>query len=178
VNLSRFSEAVLARLGIGYSTEEFADRVASGTITGHIGFPQSMHVVADALGVRIERIERTIEALWGERDYQRPHGRTVRGLSAGFRQCYVAIVDDRPWFEALFTGHLDPANLNLAPLDRIEIYGSTPVQMEISPGLDPQLASCAMVANSIPRLVAARPGWLSVADLAPATAPSVQSHGA
>jgi 4-hydroxy-tetrahydrodipicolinate reductase len=169
VNLSGFSEAIIARLGIGVRGEQFDGLVASGTITGHIGFPQSMRVVAGALGVSIERIERQIEPIIGERDYERPAGRTERGLTAGFRQHYTAISEGRPWFEAVFTGHLDPGDVGRAPLDRIEILGSTPVSMEISPGLNPQLASSAMVANSLVRLVAARPGWITVADLPPAS---------
>src|SRR5580658_4087048 len=50
VDLSGFSAAVLQRIGVGYSTERFAEGVANGTITGHIGFPQSMRIVAGALG--------------------------------------------------------------------------------------------------------------------------------
>ena len=169
VNLSGFSEAILSRLGIGYELEEFEQLVKSGGVTGHIGFPQSMNVVAGGLGVRIERIDRVIEPLVGERLYERPHGSTDPGLTAGFRQHYTAVVDDEPWFNALFTGHLDPADIGLAPRDSITVGGSTPVHMEIVPGLNPQLASVALVANSLRRLVAARPGWVSVADLPPAT---------
>src|SRR5579862_4614586 len=46
VNLSGFSEAILKRLGIGHPPEEFGAMVQAGDITGHIGFPQSMRVVA------------------------------------------------------------------------------------------------------------------------------------
>jgi 4-hydroxy-tetrahydrodipicolinate reductase len=169
VNLSGFSEAILARLGVGYGLEEFEQRAERGEITGHIGFPQSMRVVAGALGVAIERIDRVIEPVLGERDYERQKGRTTAGTTAGFRQHYVAVVDGAAWFDATFTGHLEPSHLGLAPLDSITIEGSTPVHMEMSPGLNPQQASTALVANSLRRLVAARPGWLSVADLPPAT---------
>ena len=169
VNLSGFSETILARLGIGYELEEFADRVRSGSITGHIGFPQSMRVVADSLGISVERIDRVIEPIVGDRAYERPYGDTRAGLTAGFHQHYTCVVNGEPWFTALFTGHLDPTALGLAPLDSITIAGGTPVHMEIRPGLNPQIASVALVANSLRRLVAAPPGWVSVADLPAAT---------
>ncbi|MCU1491158.1 MAG: hypothetical protein JWM85_2563 [Acidimicrobiaceae bacterium] len=168
VNLSGFSEAILHRLGIGFDLDEFDQRVNTGAITGHIGFPQSMRTVARGLGVAIERIDRQIEPVVGKRSYERPNGTTAPGLTAGFRQHYTAIVGDNPWFTALFTGHLDPSDLSLAPLDSLTVHGSTPVHMEIRPGLNPQLASVALVANSLHRLVAAPPGWVSVADLPPA----------
>lgn len=173
VNLSGFSETILARLGIGYREDEFAELVDSGKITGHIGFPQSMRVVAAGLGAHIDRIERVIRPIMGQREYQRDHGSTASGLTAGFYQQYTAIVDGKTWFNALFTGHLDPADLGLAPRDSITVSGSTPVHMEIVPGLNPQLASAALVANSILRLVAAPPGWVTVAGLPPATPASI-----
>ena len=175
VNLSGFSETILARLGIGYGLDEFALRVRNGSITGHIGFPQSMRVVADSLGKSIETIDREIEPVIGDRLYERPHGKTNSGLTAGFHQHYTCIVDGKPWFTALFTGHLDPTDLGLEPLDSITISGSTPVHMEIRPGLNPQTASVALVANSLRRLVAAPAGWVSVADLPAATPASNQS---
>ena len=61
VDLGRFSPAVQRRIGIGHTPESFAAGRESGEITGHIGFPQSMRVVAHALGRDLERIDSTIE---------------------------------------------------------------------------------------------------------------------
>jgi hypothetical protein len=46
VDLSGFGATVLRRIGVGHSPEAFVAGVASGDITGHIGFPQSMRLVA------------------------------------------------------------------------------------------------------------------------------------
>lgn len=168
VNLSGFSETILTRLGVGFDPPDFERLAATGQITGHIGFPQSIRVVAGALGVSIERIERHIEPVFAEHDYRRATGTTRHGQSAGFRQRYTASVGGAPWFEARFVGHLEPVDIGLQPLDRITIEGSTPVRLEIAPGLNPQQSSSAVIANSLVRLVAAPPGWLTVANLPPA----------
>src|SRR5204863_1666379 len=57
VDLSGFGAAVLRRIGVGHSHESFEEGRRSGTVTGHVGFPQSMRVVAARLGVEIERID-------------------------------------------------------------------------------------------------------------------------
>ncbi|MFN8457751.1 MAG: hypothetical protein U0401_24370 [Anaerolineae bacterium] len=41
VDVSRFSVTIQKRLGIGFSQAEFEAGVKAGSITGHIGFPQS-----------------------------------------------------------------------------------------------------------------------------------------
>lgn len=168
VDLSRFSATILRRLGIGYDPDDFASGVQRGTIHGHIGFPQSMRVVAEALGVGLERIERHIEPIFGQRDYVTP-GMSIRaGATAGFGQHYVGFVNGQPWYEAVFTGHVDPGDAGISPRDEIDVRGSVPVHVVVEPGFDPQTGSSGMIANSLRRVVAAAPGWLTVADLRPA----------
>jgi hypothetical protein len=169
VDLSGFSTAILRRLGIGFGPADFAAGVAAGTITGHIGFPQSMRIVARALRLELERVERHIEAIEAEAEH-RLAGFIVRpGESAGFRQRYVGVVGGRPWFEALFLGHVDPEGAGLQTRDEISITGDgPPLRLAVEPGINPQAGAPSVIANSLERLVAAEPGWRTVADLPPA----------
>lgn len=168
VDLGGFGEAVLRRIGVGYTEEEFEAGCRSGSITGHIGFPQSMQVVANGLGVEIERIDRSIEPILAE-ERLAPKALVVEpGRTGGFRQRYVAIADGGPWFEALFTGHVAPASAGLEPADAIHVDADPPVSVRTAPGMNPQSGSASIVANSVRRLVAARPGWVTVGELPPA----------
>jgi hypothetical protein len=169
VDLSGFGETVLRRIGVGYTEDEFAAGTQSGAITGHIGFPQSMRVVAGALGVTIDRIDRTIAPLFAEREQRGRHLSVAAGQTAGFEQHYVAVVDGAPWFEALFTGHLDPPSIGKPPRDEIWIEGDPPLHYTVVPGFNAQSGSAALIANSVRRVAAAPPGWLTVADLPPAS---------
>lgn len=171
VDLSGFGETVLRRIGVGHSPEEFAAGSASGAITGHIGFPQSMHVVANALGVTLERVDREISPLFAEREQRGRHIVVPAGSTAGFEQHYVGVVAGAPWFEAVFTGHLDPASIGKPPRDEIWIEGDPPLHYAVVPGFNAQSGSSSLIANSVRRLAAAAPGWLTIADLPPA-APS------
>ena len=171
VDISGFGAPVLRRIGIGHTPEEFAAAVASGGILGHAGFPQSMSIVASALGLTIERIERRLSPLSLDVDVTTAGGVPVgAGLSTGVDQSYVAVVDGEPWFVADFVGHLAPSAAGLSLGDDIDLsVGGELVQsVRLRPGIGAQSGSRAMVANSVHRVLDAPPGWLTVADLRPA----------
>jgi hypothetical protein len=168
VDLSGFGATVLRRIGVGHTLEEFEAGKRAGTVTGHIGFPQSMRVVAERLGVEIERIDAEIEPIVAERALAASSLTVPVGRTAGFRQHYVAAAAGRPWFEALFTGHVAPAEIGLEPKDAIHVEGPAPLHFAAIPGMNPQSGSAAVVANSIRRVVEARPGWVTVGELPPA----------
>ena len=169
VDLSGFSPTILRRLGVGYSAREFAAGLAAGSITGHIGFPQSMRIVASRMGVPMEEIGREIRPIAAEAPIDLGGLQIRPGQSAGFHQRYVASVEGRPWFEAVFLGHVDPAASGFPTRDEILIEGAAaPLRLTIQPGINPQVGSSSAIAHSIRRLVEAPPGWLTVAELPPA----------
>lgn len=169
VDLSGFGEVVLRRIGVGHDRESFERGRHSGAVTGHIGFPQSMRVVAAQLGVRIDHIETKLEPIFAETELLAGGVPVKIGQTAGFRQRYTAMSDGQAWFVAVFTGHVNPAALGEEPRDTIRVDSpSGVVQLQASPGLNPQTASASIIANSIRRIIAAAPGWRTVGELCPA----------
>ncbi len=168
VNLSRFSATVLGRLGIGFTPDEFAAGRDAGRIFGHLGFPQSMRIVATSLGLVVRHVEGTVEPLFAERPLAAEHLEVEAGRSAGFVQRYVGFVDDHDWFHAQMTGHLDPSTVGLSLEDTIAIEGSVPLSLCANPGFRAQETSAAVLANSIARVFRAPAGWLTVTELPPA----------
>ena len=166
VNISRFSETIQRRLGIGHSEQEFQIRVAAGSITGHIGFPQSFHLAAKCLGRNIERIEKSIEPLLADRPYSNKYLTVEPGMTGGFIQRTAAIVDGEPWMRAEFIAHVEPESVGLMTEDSISIEGYNSLNLKLTPGCQPQLGTAGIIANAIPRLIEAPPGFITVADLA------------
>ncbi len=62
-DLSPYGPTVLASQGVGLTEPVFRHRVASGQVSGHHGFAQSIHMIAHALGWNIERIEQSREPI-------------------------------------------------------------------------------------------------------------------
>lgn len=169
VDISRFGPVVRGRLGLDFPSDAFDRGVQGGSILGHAGFPQSIRIVADALGVSLSGIDRVIEPVFAETTltlggYSIKSGRTV-----GVRQVYTGNVDDQPWYRATFMGHVAPGSAGLTTRDEIRIESEAGVvNCLLEPGIPAQSGSASVIANSIDRVIAAAPGWTTVAYLPPA----------
>ncbi|MDQ3553389.1 MAG: hypothetical protein M3395_03135 [Chloroflexota bacterium] len=165
VDLSGFSATVQRRLGVGYSSDDFAAGVRERSVFGHIGFPHTIRTFARRLGVSLDHIEETVEPILAERAITSTAVEIAAGQSAGLLQRTIGYVDSRPWFEAGFVGHVEPASAGLTPQDSYEIDGMPDIRAAVTPGFDPQSTTAAALANLLPLLVAAPPGLISVTDL-------------
>ena len=178
VNISGFGATVLRRIGVGATEQEFKEKVVRGEILGHAGFPQSMNVVADALGLEIERIDKELLPVLTDREIDLTDRFVIKpGFSAGVNQTYTAIVKGKPWFSSHFFGHVDLNGIEKVAKDEIEISIDQKVHQTISlnPGIGAQMGSQNMVINSIERIIQAQPGWVTVAEIAPALARGSES---
>jgi 4-hydroxy-tetrahydrodipicolinate reductase len=171
VDISGFGAVVLRRIGVGLSPDAFDQGVSGEAVFGHAGFPQSIKVVADAMALPLERVDRILRPVISDREISVSGHTTIHsGESAGVDQRYTGIVDGRPWFTAEFFGHVRLEDLGLERSDDIELLLGESVyqRTSIRPGVDAQVGSANMIANSIERVRDATPGWLTVADLPPA----------
>ena len=100
-----------------------------------------------------------------ESAYANEHLTVERGQTAGFIQRVDGIVEERSWIAAEFIAHVAPDQVGFAAQDTLAFEGYNALNLMISPGCNPQRGSVAMLANCLPRLVEARPGFLTVADL-------------
>ena len=159
VNISGFGATVLRRIGLGKDPDSFKEAVAKEEILGHAGFPQSMQVVASAMSLHIEKIERELLPLIAECDIDLPNRFVVKkGESAGVNQTYTAHVDGKPWFVSHFYGHVDLPGIQKEAMDEIELSldGKVFQTIQLKPGIGSQIGSQNMVANSIKRILSAR----------------------
>jgi 2,4-diaminopentanoate dehydrogenase len=171
VDIARFGTAVLRRIGIGLSAEAFADGVAKGEILGHAGFPQSMWVVAAAMGRTVDRISTELLPVISPKGLDLAgRFRIEPGESVGVDQTYIGFMNGQRWFVCHFFGHVDLSGIGASASDSIELrHGDTLLHsIRISPGIASQSGSQYMLANSVQRIVDARPGWRTVAELMPA----------
>ena len=165
VDLSAFSSGVMRRLGIGYTEDTFADQVRNRAVYGHIGFGHTIHSFATRFGLEIERIEDSIEPILTEHSITSLAVEVAEGESAGLRQRTIGFVEGEPWFNAEFLGHVELDGLGLVPRDTYEISGAPNIRGVIEPGFNPQRTVTAALMNTLPHIVAARPGLISVTDL-------------
>jgi 4-hydroxy-tetrahydrodipicolinate reductase len=138
------------KIGVGMTVEDFTRGVAAGTM-GHVGLPQSVAMVAAAMGWTLDGIEESIEPEVGE-------DRAVRGL----HQICRGMRDS----EALITLDLTMAVGVMRPRDAIRIDGVPPFAAVVDGGIHGDVATWSIAVNVIPRVLAAPPGLLTPLNLA------------
>lgn len=171
VDVAGFGENIHRRLGIGYTAEEFDEGHERGTIAGHVGFPESIQLVAERLGLSLDGpVEETFEPFVAATPATTTYGGLAAGLTEGFVQRATGRVGEKSLIELELVLHLRPEEAGMATADSFTIQGVHPVTVTLEPGMDAIPATSAQLVNSIPGVLAARAGLLTVKDLPSAAA--------
>ncbi len=164
-DLSPFGPTVMKSQGVGTTPEEFAHGLADGSIVGHIGFPESIHLIGRALGWEIERVEETCEPIISTVERSTPHVRVAPGRVAGCRQVGRGYVEGELRIELVHPQQIHPHLEGQSTGDYITIHGVPSIHMENRPELPGGLGTIASTGNYIPLIGGAPPGLRTVLDL-------------
>jgi 4-hydroxy-tetrahydrodipicolinate reductase len=168
VDVSVFGPRVRRSLGIDLTPEEFRAGIADGSVVGHAGFPESLRILAEAMGRRLDRTTIVSESLVSDAPLRLADGAVVEpGRTVGADQRATGWYAGEPWLEIAMTLHVDPASAGLVPTDEVEITGRHPLRVRVEPGCRALLSTAAMLVNGIPQALAApagvhRPGDLGI----------------
>ena len=160
VDAASRSLALQRRVGAGLSLAQFRRAVSEGAVR-HVGLPQSAHLIAGALGWKLARVDETLEPAIAPRDLDTEYLRIAAGAAAGIRQSVRAYRDG----ELAVSLDLQVYVGAEAPRDHLLIDGDPPIDATIAGGINGELATAALLVNSLPRLLAARPGLLTAVEL-------------
>jgi 4-hydroxy-tetrahydrodipicolinate reductase len=148
------------KIGAGLTREQFKLRVADGTVR-HVGFEQSICMIADALGWRLDRVTEEIKPKLADV--------TVASELFAVDPGYVSgVVQDAIGYrkgQAVVRLHLEAYLGAPETSDSILIEGSPRLSVTIPGGIHGDTGTAAVVVNSIPRLLAAAPGLRTMRDL-------------
>ncbi len=153
------------KIGAGLSLEEFGELARSQKIR-HVGLLESLYMVADAVGWKLDQVSETLDPVVAERVRKSPHITVRPGQAAGVHQRAVGRMGGREVIVLDLEMYLEAED----PGDSMRIDGIPGLSMKIPGGIHGDVATAAMVVNAIPRVLAARPGRLTMKDLPPAHA--------
>ena len=164
-DLSPYGPTVLRSQGVGLGPEAFRAGLRAGRVVGHLGFPQSLHMIAHALGWEIERIEESREPIVSTVRRETPFSVVEPGQAAGCLHTAVAYRAGKPAITLVHPQQVHPGLEGVETGDAIEIAGTPGVRLAGSPEIPGGLGTIALAVNAIPRVLAAPPGLASMADL-------------
>ncbi len=164
-DLSPYGPTVMKTQGVGTTPESFRAGVADGSIVGHVGFPESIHMISEALGLGVDRIEQSREPIISKVYRETPHVKVEPGMVAGCAHIGVGYRGDKEVIRLVHPQQIHPHLENQSTGDYIHIYGLPEVHMTISPEIAGGKATMGIAVNMIPRVVEATPGLKRMIDL-------------
>ena len=164
-DLSPYGPTVLMSQGVGLTPAAFAEGLRDGIIVGHLGFSESMHMIARAVGWEIDEIQETREPIVSRVRRSTPFVTVEPGQVAGCHHKAVAHVAGRPAITLDHPQQIVPGAAGVQTGDSIEILGSPPLSLAGSPEIPGGQATIALAVNTIPRVLSAAPGLHTMADL-------------
>lgn len=164
-DLSPYGPTVLRSQGVGLWPEEFHQGLKDGSVVGHIGFPESMHMIARALGWKIARITESREPIVARVERETPFVKVVPGQVAGCLHKACAYRDEKPAITLIHPQQIHPQLEGVATGDTIEICGTPNIRLAGSPEIPGGTATIALAVNMIPHALNARPGLHTMAEL-------------
>ncbi|NLB60811.1 MAG: NADP-binding protein, partial [Clostridiales bacterium] len=151
--------------GIGISVEEFERREKDGTLAGHVGFAESVGMIAEALGWKVDKFEQQMKPIVTTIDRKAPYGFAKAGSLAGINMTGQGYVDGELKIDMYHPQQIEPEMEGTHTGDYIELKGSPNVDMAIQPEVDGGIGTIAMCVNMIPHIINARPGLKTMLDL-------------
>jgi 4-hydroxy-tetrahydrodipicolinate reductase len=157
------------KIGAGLTTEEFKKRIENKQITGHVGLEQSISMIADALAWKLDKVVvEPVEPVITKKAVGSKDVKVKAGNAAGLRQKAKGIVKGKEVIVLDFQAYVGAEE----EFDAVKIHGVPNVNQRIQPCVHGDLGTIAMVVNSIPKVINAQAGLVTMKDLpVPSAAP-------
>lgn len=149
------------KVGVGLSVQGFQRGAGDGSI-GHVGLRESVFMIADTLGWRLDDVSESIEPVLAQERLRTDFFSVERGYVAGLRQSAQGVMAGREVIRLDLEMSLGARD----PHDAIEIEGQPPVRVVIPGGLQGDMATAAIMTNCIPAVAHGRSvGLLTMRDI-------------
>lgn len=148
------------KIGAGLTHEEFAQNKQKGTLR-HVGLPESVDMIAHALGWELDRAEETLEPVLAEELLTVGYKPIEKGQPAGVQQIATGYVGGREVLKLTFRAAVGEGK----SYDRIRARGLPDIETIIDGGVNGDVATCAITVNVIRSAVRAGPGLKTMLDI-------------
>jgi len=146
-------EALQRKVGAGLSEDEF-HRLAQDKKIRHVGLTESLVFLADALGWSLDEVNEDVAPVIANKQVKTQFLAVKPGCVAGVRQFAHGVWQGRDVLRLELQMYVGAPQ----PRDEIEISGEPPLKLVVEGGVAGDSATPALLVNTLPLLVEARPG--------------------
>jgi 4-hydroxy-tetrahydrodipicolinate reductase len=148
------------KIGAGLTRDQFQRKVDEGSVR-HVGLAESVSMIADALGWKLDRITDEIRPRIATATVASEYLAVDPGYVCGIEQDGIGYRYGTP----LITLHMEAYLGAPESYDSVEITGSPALKMKIAGGVHGDIATAAIVVNSLPKILEVAPGLHTMRDM-------------
>ena len=148
------------KIGAGMTPALFREKVAEKAM-GHVGLRESLYLIADRLHIALDEVRESVEPVIAEKPLKTAYFELKPGDVAGIRNIGEGIKGGKKILTLDLRMYIGAE----APYDAVHIVGTPDLRLRIEGGVAGDEATAAMLVNSIPAVIAAAPGLVTVKDL-------------
>jgi len=166
IDVRRVQDARVRRLpfqqkvGAGLTREQFEKQVASGSVR-HVGFAESIQMIAAAMGWPLTRVTDEVRPWIAEEEVHSELLAVDPGYVAGISQEGIGYVGDEVKIHLQLDAYMGAPE----SFDSVLIDGSPRIYSKIQGGIHGDIATASITVNSIPRVITAPPGLRTMRDM-------------
>ncbi len=166
VRVDRVQDARIRRLpfqqkiGAGLTREQFQKKVDDGSVR-HVGLAESISMIADALGWKLDRITDEIQPKMATETVSSEFLAVDPGYVCGIVQDGLGFRNGTP----VITLHMEAYLGAPESFDAVEIAGSPALKMKLAGGVHGDIATASIVVNSLPKILEVTPGLHTMRDM-------------
>jgi hypothetical protein len=166
IKVERIQDARIRRLpfqqkiGAGLTREQFQKKVDDGSVR-HVGLAESVSMIADALGWKLDRITDEIQPKMATETVASEFLAVDPGYVCGIVQDGIGYKGGQP----VITLHLEAYLGAPESYDSVEIVGSPALKSKVAGGVHGDIATASIVVNSLPKILDVPPGLHTMRDM-------------
>ena len=148
------------KIGAGLTREQFEQQVSLGTVK-HVGFTESIQMIADAMGWNLTHITDNVRPWMAEEEVHSELLAVDPGYVAGISQEGIGYIDEDAKIHLQLDAYLGAPE----SFDSVLIDGSPRIYWKVQGGIHGDIATASMTVNSIPHVITAAPGLRTMRDM-------------
>ncbi|MDM7275287.1 MAG: dihydrodipicolinate reductase [Thermoprotei archaeon] len=162
LNAATRREPFRRKIGVGEDPKTVAYKLEKGEITGHVGYAESVLLVADAAGIQLARVHEAQEPVAAEEDVEYGGIRVPKGYNKGIRGYGAGYLGEREVIRIEFQAYVGAEDY-----EEITIEGRDYTVKWRSTGTPGDMGTASVVLGVAETLGGYGPGLLTMIDLLP-----------
>src|SRR5436190_371477 len=148
------------KIGAGLTREQFQRKVDDSSVR-HVGLAESVSMIADAMGWKLDRITDEIQPKMATETVASEYLAVDPGYVCGIVQDGVGYRNGQP----IITLHMEAYLGAPESFDQVEIAGSPNIKSKVAGGVHGDVATASITVNSIPKILQVAPGLHTMRDM-------------